>query len=52
MSDGRQRVTWWNRDQEDEMVQLKTEDGVKIKKEDPSTPLLDIKVEPPPTPRL
>ena len=50
---GTMGIVWWNRDHWDTGMGLKRlENGQKIKKEEPSTPLLHIKVESPPTPCL
>ena len=51
--DGQLGIVWWNREYWDTGMGLKRLDnGLKIKKEEPSTPLLHIKVETPPTPNL
>ena len=54
--DGQQGIIWWNREYWDKGMGLKRlrklENGLVITKEEPSTPLLNIKIESPPTPNL
>ena len=50
-SDGKQGVCWWNVDYWEKELMVKKEEDI-VKKEEPSTPLLNIKVEPPPSPKL